>query len=154
MPRDMSSAPGFIDTHNHIVPTPFGQKSCLRDGVTTPLELEFGVMPVELWYSSMKGKSQTNYGASASVQGGAREIVLNPKFKTINGASINDAQLGTFTHFSMAWSKEVATDEQVEKILGLVEDGLKEGALGVGYTPGYVVRGAIRGRHRCTEVGR
>ena len=134
-------SPGFIDTHNHIVPTQFGQKLCLRDGVTTPLELEFGVMPVDLWYSSMEGKSQTNYGASASVQG-ARENVLNPNFKTINGASINDAQLGNFTHFSMAWSKDVATDEQVEKVLGLVEEGLKDGALGVGYTPGYMVRGA------------
>ena len=71
-------APGFIDTHSHNVPTPFGQKLALRDGVTTPLELELGVLPVNHWYDTMKGKSQTNYGASASLEA-AREKVLNPQ---------------------------------------------------------------------------
>ena len=52
-------APGFIDTHNHNVLTPFGRKLALRDGITTPLELEGGVMPVGEWYDSMGGKSQT-----------------------------------------------------------------------------------------------
>ncbi len=134
-------APGFIDTHHHNVPTPFGQKLALRDGVTTPLELEFGVLPIELWYSNMKGKSQTNYGASVSLQG-AREMVLNPRYRTIDGATINDSQLATSTHISMAWSKTVATDEQVQRILELVEEGLRQGALGVGYTPGYMVNGS------------
>ena len=134
-------APGFIDTHNHVVTTPFGQKLALRDGVTTPLELELGVMPIARWYDSMKGKSQTNYGASASLQG-AREMVLNPNYKTTNGATVNDAQLATHTHISMAWAKQVATDKQVKQILQLVEDGLKQGGLGIGYTPGYMTRGA------------
>jgi hypothetical protein len=133
-------APGFIDTHSHNVPTPLGRKLALRDGVTTPLELEMGVLPVDKWYASMEGKSQTNYGATASFEG-AREMVLNPKYETVDGASINDLELARYTHFSMAWSKTVATDAQVEKILGLVEEGLKQGGLGVGYTPGYMVFG-------------
>jgi N-acyl-D-aspartate/D-glutamate deacylase len=133
-------APGFIDTHNHNVPTPFGQRMALRDGVTTPLELEFGVLPVALWYDSMEGKSQTHYGATASLQG-AREMVLNPKYETIDGATINDVELAKQTFFDMAWSKTVATDEQVEQILARVEEGLGQGALGVGYTPGYMVSG-------------
>ena len=33
-------APGFIDTHSHTVTSTFGQKIHLRDGVTTPLEIE------------------------------------------------------------------------------------------------------------------
>ena len=134
-------APGFIDTHSHVVTTPFGQKLSLRDGVTTPLELEAGVLPVGQWYASMEGKSQTNYGASASLEG-AREMVLNPNYKTVNGAIVNDLQEATATHLSMAFSKAVATDEQVQEILDLVEDGLKQGSLGIGYTPGYMVRGA------------
>ena len=134
-------APGFVDTHNHVVTTPFGQKLALRDGVTTPLELELGVLPVALWYDSMKGRSQTNYGASASLQG-AREMVLNRDYKTVNGATVNDLQLATNTHFTMAWSKQVASDEQVERILQLVEEGLRQGGLGIGYTPGYMTRGA------------
>ena len=130
-------APGFLDTHNHVVMTPFGQKLQLRDGVTTPMELEFGVFPVDVWYASMEGRSQTNYGATVGVQG-ARETVLNPSYETIDGATANDAELGQQTQFSMAWAKTVASDEQIEQIMSLVEEGLKQGALGVGYTPGYM----------------
>jgi hypothetical protein len=130
-------APGFLDTHHHNVCTPFGQKLALRDGVTTPMELEFGVLPVDLWYSSMEGKSQTNYGATASLQG-AREMILNPAYKSIAGCTINDVELGKITSFTMDWSKGIATLDQVDQILALVEGGLKQGALGIGYTPGYM----------------
>jgi len=81
---------------------------------------------------------QTNYGATVGVQG-ARETVLNPSYKTPNGATVNDAELGKQASFDMAWATKVATDEQVEQILALVEEGLKQGALGIGYTPGYMV---------------
>jgi cytosine/adenosine deaminase-related metal-dependent hydrolase len=133
-------SPGFVDTHNHVVTTPFGQKTALRDGVTTPLELEVGVLPVGQWYASMEGKSQTNYGATASLEG-AREMVLNPNYKTVNGATVNDTQEAKATHLSMAFSKTSASDGQVKQILDLVEEGLKQGGLGVGYTPGYMVYG-------------
>ena len=83
--------PGLVDTHSHNVMTPLGQKTALRDGVTTPLELEFGVLPVDKWYSSWEGKSQTNYGATASIMG-ARESTLNPKFKSVTGASLADLE--------------------------------------------------------------
>ncbi len=134
-------APGFIDPHSHNVPTPFGQKLALRDGVTTPLELELGVLPIAFWYDGMKGRSQTNYGATASVEA-AREMVLNPNYKTKDGALINDSGIQDETHLTMAWSKGVATDQQVEQIINLVEEGLKQGGLGIGYTPGYMVKGA------------
>ena len=133
-------APGFIDCHHHNVVSPFGQKLALRDGITTPMECEFGVLPVDKWYASWEGKAQTNYGATASLQG-AREMVLNPKYKTIAGATISDVELGSLTSFDMAWSTKIATEDQVEKILELVEEGLKQGSLGVGYTPGYMVSG-------------
>jgi len=133
-------APGFIDTHHHNVLTPFGQKLALRDGITTPLELEGGVMPVGEWYDGMGGKSQTNYGATAGVMG-AREMVLNPKFKSIAGASLNDLDQPKITGATMNWSTKVATDAEIEKVLALVEQGVKEGALGVGLTTGYMVDG-------------
>lgn len=133
-------APGFIDAHFHNVITAFGQKLALRDGVTTPLECEFGVLPVDKWYESWEGKAQSNYGASASLAG-AREMVLNPNFKTITGATLSDVELATETMFNMSFSTNVATEDQVGKILGLVEEGLKQGSLGVGYVPGYMVSG-------------
>jgi len=133
-------APGFIDMHNHNVVSAFGQKLALRDGVTTPMELELGVLPVDMWYASMEGKAQSNYGASASVAG-AREMVLNPKYKTIAGATISDLELGSLVGFNMDWSTKVAAEDQVKTILGLVDEGLKQGSLGVGYVPGYMVDG-------------
>jgi hypothetical protein len=38
---------------------PFGQKLALRDGITSPMELEVGVYPVKEWYDSLEGKSIT-----------------------------------------------------------------------------------------------
>jgi N-acyl-D-glutamate deacylase len=130
-------APGFVDGHFHNVVTPFGQKLGLRDGVTSAMELEFGVLPVDEWYDSWVGKAQTNYGATASLQA-AREMVFNPQFKSISGASISDMEMGKVSHFSMDWSQSIATKDDVLKILALVEEGVKQGALGVGYTPGYM----------------
>ena len=50
--------PGFIDTHNHNCAIPFGEKLALRDGVTTPLELEGGVYPVDEWYARSRGSAE------------------------------------------------------------------------------------------------
>jgi len=133
-------SPGWLDTHHHNVLTAFGRKLALRDGLTTPLELENGVMPVAKWYDSMEGKSQTNYGATASIMG-ARETVFNPNFKSISGATINDIQLASATHADFSWSTKVATDKEIEKILSLLDQGLKDGALGIGHVPGYMVDG-------------
>jgi N-acyl-D-aspartate/D-glutamate deacylase len=133
-------APGFLDTHNHNVMVPFGQKLALRDGITTPMEIENGVMPVAEWYDSMEGKSQTNYGATASIMG-ARETVFNPKFESITGATIYDMELASVTHADLAWMARVGTDEEIEKILALLDQGLKDGALGIGHVPGYMVEG-------------
>ncbi|MDH3914330.1 MAG: amidohydrolase family protein, partial [Rhodospirillales bacterium] len=133
-------APGFIDTHSHTVVTEIGQKIHLRDGITTALELEAGVYPVGLWYDSWEGRGQVNYGATASFIG-ARETEFNPDYKTADGANVNDILLPTAAHMDFDWSTTVATDEQIENILGRYEEGLKEGALGVGNTAGYMPTG-------------
>ena len=135
-------APGFIDLHFHNVSAPFGQKLGLRDGVTTQLEIEAGVFPVDMWYDHMKGKSQANYGASVSTMA-IRETVLNPKFRTEWGATINDLAGGRpdITHVTMDWSSNVANEDQLKQILKHIEDGLKQGALGVGVPTGYMVEG-------------
>jgi N-acyl-D-glutamate deacylase len=133
-------APGFIDTHHHNVSTPFGQKLALRDGVATTLELEAGVFPVDQWYGHMEGRSQTNYGATVATMG-IRETVLNPDFKSEWGATMNDMELPKVTKVTMKWSTGLASEEQLKKILALIEDGLKQGALGVGVPTGYMVDG-------------
>jgi hypothetical protein len=133
-------APGFIDGHHHNSLVPFGRKLALRDGITTPMELEVGVLPVDTWYASMEGKSATNYGATASIMS-ARESTLNPNFKSKVGASLYDLEDAKSSGATMAWSTKVANDDQIEEILTKVEEGLKQGALGVGAPIGYMVDG-------------
>lgn len=49
-------APGFIDTHHHGAGNLWGVKASLRDGVTTPLDLELGVINVDAYYAERYGK--------------------------------------------------------------------------------------------------
>jgi N-acyl-D-glutamate deacylase len=133
-------APGFIDTHSHNVSSPFGQKLALRDGIATALEIEAGVYPVDLWYGHWESKSQTNFGATVSVMN-IREILFNPDYKprdpAVNGAAICGLLDPIDSHATMAWSTQVATGEQIEQMKSMLDEGLKQGALGVGHTPGY-----------------
>jgi N-acyl-D-glutamate deacylase len=134
-------APGFIDMHDHNTAAPFGQKLALRDGVTTPMELEAGVYPVDTWYAYLDGKSQTNYGASVGTIP-VRETLLNKAYKPkFYGDFLYDMQLPKETHTSMKWSTEIATGEQIEQVEKMLEEGLKQGAIGIGHCPGYMVSG-------------
>ena len=57
-------SPGFIDLHQHGQ-TEENYAFKARDGVTTALELEVGVSPIDSWYQQRNGKSLINFGASA-----------------------------------------------------------------------------------------
>ncbi|MBS0362346.1 MAG: amidohydrolase family protein, partial [Proteobacteria bacterium] len=61
-------APGFIDLHSHGQ-DPFGYDQQAHDGVTTSLELEAGVYPIQPFYAARAGKTRINYGASVGIQG-------------------------------------------------------------------------------------
>jgi dihydroorotase len=56
-------APGFIDMHVHGRGNQ-EQEFQLHDGLTTTLELEWGVENIEQWYDSRKSKALINFGAS------------------------------------------------------------------------------------------
>src|SRR6476620_11843523 len=56
-------APGFIDLHVHGR-TNREQEYQLHDGLTTALELEWGIELLDKWYASRKDKALINYGAS------------------------------------------------------------------------------------------
>ncbi len=137
-------APGFIDMHHHNTAAPFGQKLALRDGVTTPLELEAGVYPVEDWYAQLEGKSQSNFGASVGTIP-VRETVLNPGYRTLtHGDFLYDMQVPKAAHTSMKWSTQIATPDQLDTIAAKLEEGLRQGAIGIGHAPGYMVKGATQ----------
>lgn len=134
--------PGFIDMHFHNLDSEFGVKLGLRDGITSPLECEGGVYPVDQWYAVHEGKTQSNYGASVGSMG-IREIQHNPKFKDVfHGGFLSDMMVDPKkAHTSMKWSTEKSTPEQIEKFGSMLNEGLSQGSIGVGFAVGYMVAG-------------
>jgi dihydroorotase len=128
-------APGFIDLHAHGQTTG-DMEIQAQDGVTTALELEVGVYPVDAWYRSREGKSPLNYGATVSH--------IAARFAVFHGIEVGHwpvnrdrvAKLGPLP----AGANQPATDAQAETLSGDLRRGLDEGALGIGfginYTPG------------------
>ena len=127
-------APGFIDLHAH------GQnigdyRMLAVQGVTTALELESGVLPIGAWYDDQATKNlPINYGASAAWTFGRI------------AAFLGEGPVATVEYFQDAqsqdnWKSEIATGALKDEILSLVEQGLREGAIGIGinagYAPGY-----------------
>ena len=55
-------APGFIDTHHHSAGNLWGVKAGLRDGITTPMDLEVGAVNADAYYAEREGKWPVNYG--------------------------------------------------------------------------------------------
>jgi len=115
-------APGFIDLHSH------GQNAenyryKAMDGVTTALELEVGVYPVQPWYAAREGKALINFGASSGHIAACMAVMHDT---------------GTFLPRDKVIT-DVPTAAQQEQILADVEEGLREGGLGIGmglaYTP-------------------
>jgi amidohydrolase family protein len=115
-------APGFIDLHSHGQDAENYRYKAM-DGVTTALELERGVFPVAPWYAERAGKALINYGASS----GHIPVVMNVLHDT-----------GTFLPRDHAVS-DTATPAQQAEILAELEQGLREGGIGIGmglaYTP-------------------
>ena len=125
-------APGFVDLHAHGQ-DPVSQRYQARDGVTTAMELEIGVYPVDAWYAEREGRALINYGATVSHQGARREA-----FGAVVTAR-NDE--GTFTlGRGGAYLYEEASEEELRQTARLMQAGLDQGALGFGfgvaYTPG------------------
>src|SRR5210317_319668 len=146
--------PGFIDMHNHNAGYPFGQKLALRDGVTTPMELELGVYPVKEWYEGLDGKSRTNYGGSVSSVA-VREFILNPDLtEMFHGYFVLDMVSPAKAHTSMKWSQQPSTADQIEQFEKMMEEGLQQGSVGVGHAVGYMVDGCSAGIRDLPEAGR
>jgi N-acyl-D-aspartate/D-glutamate deacylase len=103
-------APGFIDLHSHASVTIAGQKYQARDGVTSALELEAGRYPVASSLASVAGESIINYGVSAS-------------YLAIRGEVKGD--------LSKAFT-ETASEQEITKILKLVDRELENGGIGIG----------------------
>lgn len=122
-------APGFIDLHTHGQTIPSMRMQGF-DGVTTALELEAGSLPISLAYEVAAREGRPlNYGFSASWALARMNLLENLQLDGKTFALL--ATLGT-----PQWGRLVQP-EQSQQIVTLVEQGLKQGALGIGILPGY-----------------
>ncbi len=116
-------SPGAIDLHSH------GQddenyRIQARDGVTTALELEIGVVDVDRWYQEREGKALVNFGASVGH--------IPVRMRVMNDLATDMLPIGAAAY------KEAA-ETQIEEMKELMHAGLRSGALAMGfglqYTP-------------------
>ncbi|GGH45222.1 amidohydrolase family protein [Microbacterium album] len=124
--------PGFIDLHSHVHSIA-GQRLQAMDGVTTALDLEMGLMPVERAYQRAAAEGRPlNYGFSASWMM-ARAAVLSGR--TSDADPFGDLDILS----DRAWLGD-SSPAQLREWLGLLERDLSLGALGIGVLMGYAPR--------------
>ena len=128
-------APGFIDLHAHGQDHESSRYQA-RDGVTTAMELEIGVYPVDAWYAAREGRALIHFGASVSHQGARREAFGVMVAQTSDGGTFSLGRGGA----SDAFLYEAASTDELDRLTRLMERGLDRGGLGFGfgisYTPG------------------
>ncbi len=113
-------SPGFVDLHAHgQSPESYGLMA--RDGVTTGLELEVGVGNVAQWYAEREGGQLINFGASVWHIPVRMKVMGDP---------------GQFLPSGPA-NRDTASPEQIDEMAELIAQGLKEGAVAVGFGLAY-----------------
>jgi len=131
-------APGFIDTHCHSI-EPVSTRLVMLDGVTTCIDFEAGATDIDKWYAKMEGKWPVNYGTPVS-QELLRGQLHDPEVKQkgaddsntifkIRAENCKDGVCG--------WQDTVSTLEQINQLNKLLDEGLRQGALGIGTLVGY-----------------
>ncbi|SMD42724.1 dihydroorotase [Aquiflexum balticum DSM 16537] len=136
----MVVSPGFIDLHVHGVSN-VEQEYQLHDGVTTALELEWGIEHTGAWYASRKDKALIHYGASVNwpyerlratgrYQEGVEEL--------LNMVRANEREIASFIHVAAPSFTEDLTQEEMRQTLVNIKFSLEEGAIGIGVPIGYL----------------
>ncbi len=132
-------APGFVDLHTHSL-TPLGQRYQLLDGVTTALELEAGTYPLDGLEALFPDGARINYGSSAghgSVRVQAMLGIQQVPLLTGKPEPVNLKGYWTLLRGLLGLSTDDAFVKQAdqgqrETMRALLQDGLDNGALGIG----------------------
>jgi len=135
-------APGFIDLHCHSV-EPLTTRLVILDGVTSCMDFEAGATDIDKWYANKEGKWPVNYGAVVS-QELVRGLIHDPEVKRKGADDSNTAFLiraEACKDGVCGWQDTISTLEQINEINKIIDEGLRQGALGLGSTVGYARNG-------------
>lgn len=133
-------APGFIDLHVHGRSNQ-EQEYQLHDGVTTALELEWGIENLKEWYATRKYRALINYGASVNwpferfkamdkYQHNLKESIQT----TLSGES-NLEKL--FKIIGPSYTDNLSPEE-MRKTISNIKKSLGDGGIGIGVPVGYL----------------
>jgi hypothetical protein len=133
-------SPGFIDLHVHGR-TNQEQEYQLHDGVTTALELEWGIEFLSEWYASRKAKALINYGASVcwpferfKAMDKYKEGLSDLYQKKVKGESGLEALMNAVSPTLLVNQ----TPAEMDKTLTNIKASLSEGGIGIGVPIGYL----------------
>lgn len=136
-------APGFIDLHFHALDG-LSLKLAARDGVTTGMDLEAGAIHVAKWYAEKdKNGWPLNFGTGVS-QEMTRTRVHDPEVDTSewhDATSVFELRAQAVKDRVPGWSVTRSDLDQLNQILGYMDEELRQGALGVSSTIGYMSEG-------------
>ena len=124
--------PGFVDLHSHVHSIA-GQRLQAFDGVTTNLDLEAGLMPLDAAYAAAAAAGRVlNYGFSASWAAARGQVLAG-----VAPTSGFEAALHLLDN--LEWQR-TSSPAELAAWMGLLERDLAAGALGVGILLGYAPR--------------
>jgi dihydroorotase len=133
-------APGFIDLHVHGRSNK-EQEYQLHDGLTTTLELEWGIEFLKTWYASRESKALINYGASVCWPFERFRAMEKNKEKAAQfyQSSLNaESSLERlFNTIGTSYTESLSSEETL-KMLSNIRQSLAEGGIGIGVPIGYL----------------
>ncbi len=130
--QKMVVAPGFIDLHSHGINNASNEYQ-MHDGVTTALELEAGLPSVAGYLKSREGKALIHYGTT--VAHASARVKAMKEFASTLGPDTNAPMSGIPLAGRNA---KMGDEEEYSRLAFLMEQGLKEGGLGLGVIPAYL----------------
>lgn len=133
-------APGFIDLHVHGRSNK-EQEYQMHDGVTTALELEWGIEFLKEWYTTRQSKALINYGASVCwpfERFKAMDKYQAGVNKLYHAMTKGESRLDSlFSVIGPSYTENLSPGE-TNKMLANIKTSLAEGGIGIGVPIGYL----------------
>lgn len=136
----MVVSPGFIDLHVHGR-TNKEQEFQLHDGITTALELEWGIENLKEWYASRNSKALINYGASVCWPYERYKSLSkyhDSVTKLYQLSMRGESSLEQTTNTILPAANDQLSAAEINQTLENIKASLEEGGIGIGIPIGYL----------------